>query len=96
LKCTGLAKSLSDGALFLHENYFYSNTFIWSSHCLCQVFTRVFHGGQDEESIRRTIWEKNMLFIEAHNKEYELGIHTYNLGMNHFGDMVCIPVYTNI
>jgi len=59
---------------------------------LCQVFTCVFHGGQDEESIRRTIWEKNMLFIEAHNKEYELGIHTYNLGMNHFGDMVCIPV----
>lgn len=29
-----------------------------------------------------------MLFIEAHNQEYELGIHSYNLGMNHFGDMV--------
>ncbi|TRY90438.1 hypothetical protein DNTS_018930 [Danionella cerebrum] len=42
---------------------------------------------QGEESIRRAIWEKNMLFIEAHNKEYELGIHTYNLAMNHFGDM---------
>lgn len=55
---------------------------------LNQVFTCVFYGGQDEESIRRVIWEKNMLFIEAHNKEYELGIHTYNLGMNHFGDMV--------
>ncbi len=52
------------------------------------MFTCVFYGGQDEESIRRVIWEKNMLFIEAHNKEYELGIHTYNLGMNHFGDMV--------
>ncbi len=52
------------------------------------MFTCVFYGGQDEESIRRVIWEKNMLFIEAHNKEYELGIYTYNLGMNHFGDMV--------
>lgn len=45
------------------------------------------YNGLNEESIRRTIWEKNMLFIEAHNKEYELGIYTYDLGMNHFGDM---------
>ena len=43
---------------------------------------------QGEEDIRRTIWEKNMQLIEAHNQEYELGIHTYELGMNHLGDMV--------
>ena len=43
---------------------------------------------QGEEAIRRTIWEKNMQLIEAHNQEYELGIHTYELGMNHLGDMV--------
>ncbi|XP_031431918.1 cathepsin K-like [Clupea harengus] len=42
---------------------------------------------QGEEAIRRTIWEKNMQLIEAHNQEYELGIHTYELGMNHLGDM---------
>ncbi|XP_062394838.1 cathepsin K-like [Sardina pilchardus] len=40
-----------------------------------------------EEAIRRTIWEKNMQLIEAHNQEYELGIHSYELGMNHLGDM---------
>ncbi|XP_031425836.2 cathepsin K-like [Clupea harengus] len=43
--------------------------------------------GLGEEAIRRTIWEKNMQLIEAHNQEYELGIHTYELGMNHLGDM---------
>ncbi|KAL2084371.1 hypothetical protein ACEWY4_019889 [Coilia grayii] len=45
------------------------------------------YNGLDEEAIRRTIWEKNMQMIEAHNQEYELGIHTYELGMNHLGDM---------
>ncbi|XP_030637183.1 cathepsin K [Chanos chanos] len=45
------------------------------------------YNGLDEEAIRRTIWEKNMMLIEAHNKEYELGIHSYELGMNHLGDM---------
>ncbi|XP_031425837.1 cathepsin K-like [Clupea harengus] len=43
--------------------------------------------GLGEEAIRRTIWEKNMQLIEAHNQEYELGILTYELGMNHLGDM---------
>lgn len=40
-----------------------------------------------EEVIRRVIWEKNMRMIVAHNQEAELGIHSYELGMNHLGDM---------
>lgn len=44
---------------------------------------------QDEEGIRRAIWEKNMRMIEAHNQEAALGMHSYELGMNHLGDMVC-------
>lgn len=43
---------------------------------------------QNEEGIRRAIWEKNMRMIEAHNQEAALGIHSYELGMNHLGDMV--------
>ncbi|MBN3300019.1 CATK protein, partial [Amia calva] len=43
---------------------------------------------QSEEIIRRSIWEKNLQLIEAHNREFELGIHTYELGMNNLGDMV--------
>ncbi|XP_061573546.1 cathepsin K [Cololabis saira] len=45
------------------------------------------YNGLDEEGIRRAIWEKNMLMIEAHNQEAALGIHSYELGMNHLGDM---------
>nr|XP_057908767.1 cathepsin K [Doryrhamphus excisus]XP_057908768.1 cathepsin K [Doryrhamphus excisus]XP_057908769.1 cathepsin K [Doryrhamphus excisus] len=45
------------------------------------------YNGLDEEGIRRAIWEKNMLMIEAHNQEAALGIHTYELAMNHLGDM---------
>ncbi|KAF0032105.1 hypothetical protein F2P81_016660 [Scophthalmus maximus] len=42
---------------------------------------------EDEEGIRRAIWEKNTLMIEAHNQEAALGIHSYEMGMNHLGDM---------
>nr|XP_024002736.1 cathepsin K-like isoform X2 [Salvelinus alpinus] len=45
------------------------------------------YNGLGEEAIRRTIWEKNMRLIEAHNEEAALGIHSYELGMNHLGDM---------
>ncbi|KAM3613573.1 uncharacterized protein V6R79_001612 [Siganus canaliculatus] len=45
------------------------------------------YNGLGEEEIRRAIWEKNMRIIEAHNQEAELGMHSYELGMNHLGDM---------
>ncbi|KAM9852038.1 uncharacterized protein ACBR49_005144 [Aulostomus maculatus] len=45
------------------------------------------YNGLDEEGIRRAVWEKNMLMIQAHNQEAALGMHSYELGMNHLGDM---------
>ncbi|XP_006810204.1 cathepsin K-like [Neolamprologus brichardi] len=45
------------------------------------------YNGLGEEGIRRAIWEKNMRMIEAHNEEAALGIHSFEMGMNHLGDM---------
>lgn len=52
--------------------------------CCCCRFVRV----KVEESGRRQIWEKNLLMINVHNLEATLGLHTYELAMNHLGDLV--------
>ncbi|XP_060937864.1 cathepsin K [Limanda limanda] len=45
------------------------------------------YNGLDEEGIRRAVWDKNMRMIAAHNEEAALGMHSYEMGMNHLGDM---------
>jgi hypothetical protein len=55
------------------------------------LFKRVHHKQYntiEEESIRRNIWEANLDKIRQHNLEADLGIHTFTLGMNRFGDLV--------
>ncbi|XP_063172873.1 cathepsin S-like [Candoia aspera] len=42
---------------------------------------------KNQEDQRRMNWEKNIQFISLHNLEYSLGLHSYELGMNHLGDM---------
>ena len=37
----------------------------------------------------RSIWEANLAMIRNHNLEADIGVHTYTLKMNKFGDMVC-------
>ncbi|KAG8449844.1 hypothetical protein GDO86_016495 [Hymenochirus boettgeri] len=36
---------------------------------------------------RRQIWERNLNLITVHNAEFYQGLHTYDLAMNHLGDM---------
>ncbi|KAM6967341.1 cathepsin K [Aplochiton taeniatus] len=51
------------------------------------------YNGLNEDSIRRVVWEKNMRMIEAHNQEAALGMHSYELGINHLGDMTSEEVF---
>ncbi|NXG21725.1 CATS protein, partial [Grallaria varia] len=43
---------------------------------------------QEEDSLRRATWEKNLWLVTLHNLEHSLGLRSYTLGMNHLGDMV--------
>jgi len=40
-----------------------------------------------DEIKRRIIWEQNLKYIEKHNLEYNLGKHTFTLGLNQFADL---------
>ncbi|XP_069805739.1 cathepsin S-like [Dendropsophus ebraccatus] len=45
------------------------------------------YNNKEDELGRRIIWEDNLKFIMVHNLEYSLGLHSYEVGMNHLGDM---------
>lgn len=44
------------------------------------------YGEPEVEAWRRAVWEKNYQQVEAHNREADLGLHTYWQRLNKFGD----------
>ncbi|NXI43264.1 CATS protein, partial [Galbula dea] len=42
---------------------------------------------EQEEGSRRLTWEQNLRLVTLHNLEHSLGLHSYELGMNHLADM---------
>ncbi|NXK53508.1 CATK protein, partial [Chauna torquata] len=52
------------------------------------------YNGEADEVARRLIWEKNLKYINTHNLEHALGAHTFELAMNHLGDMVSVTCGT--
>ncbi|XP_073714025.1 cystein proteinase inhibitor protein salarin-like [Misgurnus anguillicaudatus] len=46
------------------------------------------YNSPEEETIRRAAWEKNKIYIEAHNKQYEQGLTSFTMGLNQFSDRI--------
>ncbi|KAL0148092.1 hypothetical protein M9458_056632 [Cirrhinus mrigala] len=46
-----------------------------------------FYSSKDEELDRMKLWERNFELIAIHNLEASMGLHSYDLSMNHMGDM---------
>jgi hypothetical protein len=44
----------------------------------------------------RHIWQKNIAMIHKHNLEFDVGLHSYTLEINQFGDMVNIYIYIEL
>ncbi|XP_032437305.1 cathepsin S-like [Xiphophorus hellerii] len=51
---------------------------------------------QVEELGRRRLWEQNLEMINVHNLETSLGLHTYELGMNHLGDLTTEEITSSL
>ena len=43
---------------------------------------------------RERMFENNVALINIHNLEYDLGLHTFTMGINEYSDMVGIVVYS--
>ncbi|XP_034030268.1 cathepsin S, ortholog2, tandem duplicate 1 [Thalassophryne amazonica] len=71
--CIGAAAAF-DASLDFHWN-------LWK-----KTYGKTYHD-EAEEARRRELWNSNLMLITKHNLEASLGLHTYDLQMNHMGDL---------
>ncbi|XP_028986038.1 cathepsin S, ortholog2, tandem duplicate 1 [Betta splendens] len=76
-----LLASLSLGAAAQFDSRLDVHWMLWK-----KTHGRQYHS-EVEDVRRRELWEKNLLLITVHNLEASMGLHTYELGMNHMGDL---------
>ena len=38
------------------------------------------------------IWEGHVELVAKHNREFDMGVHTYTLGINEYADMVSTQI----
>ncbi|XP_076438778.1 cathepsin L-like [Babylonia areolata] len=55
-------------------------------------FNKVYKDAE-EELYRRKVWEYHLDFIQKHNLEADLGVHSYHVGINEYADMVSVQVF---
>ncbi|UYV60934.1 CTSL [Cordylochernes scorpioides] len=54
------------------------------------IYSQVLHGKhyhEEEDQVRKAIFEENLRYIVHHNLEFDLGMHSYYLGINKYADM---------
>uniref|UniRef100_A0A3P8RSS8 Cathepsin S, ortholog 2, tandem duplicate 2 n=1 Tax=Amphiprion percula TaxID=161767 RepID=A0A3P8RSS8_AMPPE len=66
------------GRIFCFWKVYLKLTFCTFSLCFCV---------EVEDEQRRDLWEKNVMLITQHNLEASMGLHSYELSMNHMGDL---------
>ncbi|XP_056141932.1 cathepsin S, ortholog2, tandem duplicate 1 [Lampris incognitus] len=76
-----LLVSLWTGALAMSESRLDLHWDMWKKTHKKTYNTEV------EEFGRRELWERNLEMITLHNLEASMGLHTYQLSMNHLGDV---------
>ncbi|XP_014770628.1 procathepsin L [Octopus bimaculoides] len=55
-----------------------------------QTYMKLFnkkYNTAENEFVRRVIWEKNLQYVNQHNLEADMGLHTYWLGLNEYADL---------
>lgn len=58
---------------------------LWNS--FIKVHSKSYATNLTESALRKNIWKQNVDFIQKHNLEFDMGLHSYRLGINEYADL---------